>query len=173
MKYLLAGLLLLAAVPAAADGADAMRKAASDFYTAILPGSGIPDAAGRAKLRPMITPALDKLMSDAAAAETTFAATNKGAPPLVEGNIFASLFEGATSFAVGNCDTAAGRCAVDLTYDDRSGKPTRWTDTLYLLSTAAGWRVDDIGYGGSWAFANKGRLSDTLKQVLRNVSDKQ
>jgi hypothetical protein len=151
-----------------------MRQAAIGFYATILQGSsGIPDAAARTRLRPMITPALDKLMADAASAESRFMSANKGAPPLMEGDIFASLFEGATSFAVGDCDATAGRCTVALTYDDKSGKPTRWTDTLYLLNTAAGWRVDDIGYGGTWAFANKGRLSDTLKQVLKNVSDQE
>jgi hypothetical protein len=43
---------------------------------------------------------------------------------------------------------------------------SNWTDTLLLVRTADGWKIDDIAYGGSWAFGNKGRLSDTLKQAI-------
>ncbi len=40
-----------------------------------------------------------------------------------------------------------------------------WTDTLLLVNTPQGWRVDDIAYGGGFQFGNTGRLSDTLKTV--------
>ena len=29
-----------------------------------------------------------------------------------------------------------------------------------------GWRVSDIGYGGSWEYANKGRLGATVRQAI-------
>ena len=51
---------------------------------------------------------------------------------------------------------------MNLTYQDKGQKPVSWTDTIYLVNTPAGWRVDDIGYGGAWDFGNKGRLSQTL-----------
>jgi hypothetical protein len=35
-----------------------------------------------------------------------------------------------------------------------------------LINTPSGWRVDDIVYGGNWAFGNKGRLSELLKQAI-------
>jgi hypothetical protein len=41
-----------------------------------------------------------------------------------------------------------------------------------LVKDAAGWRVDDIQYGGSWAFGNKGKLSDSLKAVIAEVPSK-
>ncbi len=166
--------VLLALLPAgaAADDADAMQKSANDFYAVILPDiSGIPDAATRAKIRPTISPALDALLGQAAAAEADFGTAHKNSPPLVEGDLFSSLFEGANGFTVGACDAAAGTCAVALSYNDKSAKPVHWTDTLYLVNTPAGWRVDDIGFGGSWDFANKGRLSEALKQVIKNVSN--
>jgi hypothetical protein len=167
MKFVALSIALLVAVPAFAD--DAMTKAAGDFYTtARSTGSGLPDAAGRAKLAPFITPSLGSLLNDAATAEEGFMSGNNGAPPMVEGDLYSSLFEGPTSFAIGECSGNAktAHCAVNLSYDDKSAKaPTRWTDTLYLANTADGWKVDDIGYGGTWAFGNTGRLSETLKQV--------
>ncbi len=94
---------------------------------------------------------------------------NKGSPPLLEGDLFTSLFEGATAWKVGACggDAATGRCAVALRYDAAGlKKPVTWTDTFYLVAVPGGWRVDDIGYGAGFAFGNTGRLSDTLKSVL-------
>jgi hypothetical protein len=161
----LAFALLLTATVAHAD--DAMTKAANDFYAAThSAGSGLPNAAARARLTPLMTPALQQLFANAAATEEHFTSTHKNLPPLIEGDIYSSLFEGPTQFAIGACtsDAAKAKCPVALTYTDKNGA-TRWTDTLYLANTAGGWKVDDIGYGGNWDFGNKGRLSDTLRQV--------
>ncbi|MEJ0040748.1 MAG: hypothetical protein WDM81_00315 [Rhizomicrobium sp.] len=163
----------LAFVPgrAAADDGAALRSAAEGFYgvyKALHSPDGIPDDAGRARYRPFLSPRLDALLGEAGDAEKRFAATNKAAPPLVEGDIFTSLFEGATAVTVGACTAAgsAGRCTASLSYALPGQKPTQWTDTVYLSNTPEGWRVDDIGYGGTWDFGNKGRLSQTLGQVL-------
>ena len=51
----------------------------------------------------------------------------------------------------------------------RSWRPVTWTDTLLLINTAAGWRVDDIAYGAGFQFGNTGKLTDTLKTVLREA----
>jgi hypothetical protein len=53
-----------------------------------------------------------------------------------------------------------------LTYDDKKEAPQHWTDTVYLIKTNLGWRVDDIGYGATWAFANKGRATAVLHHVI-------
>jgi hypothetical protein len=47
-------------------------------------------------------------------------------------------------------------------------KPVNWTDTICLVRTSAGWRVDDIAYGAPWAFGNKGRLTQTLESAIRD-----
>jgi hypothetical protein len=71
---------------------------------------------------------------------------------------------------VGMCaaerNAQTGKCVADLIYADSRSKPTNWTDTLLLVRTSGGWKVDDIVYGGNWAFGNKGKLSDTLKQAI-------
>ena len=156
---------------AAGSAADSPAKAAEGFYAAYStfhPSDGIPDAAGRAKYAPFISAALDKLLADGNAAETKFNKANKASPPLIEGDLFTSMFEGATSYKIGACklSNAQASCAVDLVYDDKKDPPIRWTDTAYLTKTKAGWRVDDIGYGGNWEYANKGRLSATVRQVI-------
>ena len=161
----------VAVAAAAGIAADSPDKAAEGFYAAYStfhPSDGIPDAAGRAKYAPFISPSLDKLLADGNAAEIKFKKANKDSPPLIEGDLFTSMFEGATSYKVGACKLSGAQasCAVGLVYDDKKDPPIRWTDTVYLTKTKVGWRVDDIGYGGSWEYANKGRLGATLRQVI-------
>jgi hypothetical protein len=169
--------MLAAGAAPAQTGADvqALSKAASEFYGIYMtlhPSDGIPDARTRARFATVVSPALDRMFDEGAAAEARYAeATKNQSPPLVEGDLFTPNFEGATAFKIGACQTDAaggGRCAVTLTYDDRKDKPLVWTDTVYLVRTAAGWRVDDIAYGGNWDFGNKGRLSDTLRSAIEN-----
>jgi hypothetical protein len=155
-----------------ATGDDAaMAAAANGFYSVYKtfhPSDGVPSAADRAKYAPFLSPGLEKLLTDAESAEARFAKANKDSPPLIEGDLFTSMFEGATSVQVAACsgDDKSGHCAVKLEYAEAGDKPTDWTDTIYLVRTERGWQVDDIAYGGSWAFGNKGRLSETLKQTI-------
>jgi hypothetical protein len=169
----LTALLVLAGPAAGADDA-ALIAAANGFYavySGFHPSDGIPNDAARARYAPVISPALEKLLMEAAAAEQRFAKENKDSPPLIEGDLFSSLFEGATSYSVKSCNVTSASCAVDLTYDDKAAKPVHWTDTLHLIATPQGWRVDDISYGGNWDFANKGRLTETLRMVISDTSN--
>lgn len=148
---------------------------ADAFYAAYLStsrGGGVPDAAARARYAPAISSTLAGLLDDAAKAEEDFAQITKGqVPPLLEGDIFTSLFEGATGYTVGSCKEsgASATCPISLTHTEAGQKPVNWTDTAILSKGPDGWRVDDIGYSGSWDFSNKGKLSETLKFAIANA----
>lgn len=175
MKFSRAGgalAVLLSAPPLAAQ--TDMASAAAGFlgaYGSFHPSAGIPDAGGRARLAPYLSPALNKVLADGAAAEARFAAKFKNSPPLIEGDLFSSMFEGATAWKLGTCSASgtAAHCPVSFTYAQPGHPPVTWTDTLLLTSTAAGWRVDDIAYGAGFQFGNTGKLTDTLKTVLREA----
>jgi hypothetical protein len=146
-------------------------KGAADFYNAYVRAhtSGIPSARQRVRLTPFLSTRLHTLLQDAERAEFRYAeATRHEVPPLVEGDIFTSLFEGATAFKVGLCteqgETAS--CAVELTYHTENEGDTKWTDTVSLVREERRFRVDDVTYGGAWAFSNKGKLSDLLTQAI-------
>jgi hypothetical protein len=175
MRLLLAGACIALALvqPALADDASDMNAAANGFYgvyRTFHPSDGVPEDGDRVKYEPFISPALDALLKQAGDAEVRFAKANKDSPPLIEGDLFSSLFEGATTVSLGPCtaDKGArtGKCVANLVYADPGSKPTNWNDTLLLVRTPGGWKVDDIVYGGSWAFGNKGKLSETLKQAI-------
>lgn len=160
-----------------ATDSDAMAKTANGFYAAYStfhPSDGIPDAAGRARYAPYISERLDGLLTQATAAENKFASANKDTPPLIEGDLFTSNFEGATAFKIGACsgDAKSGHCAIELTYNpgntgNPKDKPFNWTDTAYLVNSAQGWKLDDIGFGGNWDFGNKGRMRQTLDVAVQ------
>lgn len=170
MRFLAAlALAALCITPARADDAADMGAAASTFYTVTIGQfRGLPDASVMTRLTPVITPALAQALTAAIAAQDRWSTKNRNAPPLLEGDIFSSLYEGATGFSVASCraDGDRGQCEISLIHNDQSGRPTRWTDRLLLDRTAQGWRVNDIAYGGSWPFANSNGLQALLKTAI-------
>ena len=162
-------LILLVQAPRAAETGPAVT--ATGFlavYGGFHPSDGIPDRDGRDKLVPYLSADLNKMLAEGAAAEARFAAKIKDAPPMIEGDLFTSMFEGATSWKLGTCSVqgSAARCPVAFTHAEAGAQPVTWTDTLILTNTPQGWRVSDIAYGGGFRFGNTGRLTDTLKLVL-------
>jgi len=165
VKQLALALLLVAAAPAWAQ-TEAPDKIAASFYAAVPHGGGIPDAPAEARLKPFLSVRLAGLLDAASMAGRRFSARNPKAPPLLEGDLFSSQFEGFTAYQIGTCAiaNATARCPVNLTYQPAGGdKPVNWSDAVLLAKSAAGWKVDDIAYLGSLPSGNTGFLSDTLK----------
>ncbi|HKD49077.1 MAG TPA: hypothetical protein VKB67_15425 [Rhizomicrobium sp.] len=156
--------------PIPVDAQTTPDAAASGFlsvYGSFHPSDGIPDAAGRARLAPYLSSGLNALLANGAAAQARFSAKAKDSPPLIEGDLFSSMFEGPTQWKLQACTINAdqARCPVAFTHASSGTKAINWTDTLLLLNSPQGWRVDDIVYGGGFQFGNTGRLSDTLRTV--------
>jgi len=148
------------------------QRTAAAFYAAYAKAhpSGVPNARQRVQLGQFLSQRLNGLLVDADRAEQRYAAaTRQESPPLVEGDLFTSLFEGATAYNIGACTTegdATASCSVALT-SSMTGQPdTHWTDTVLLVREGRGWKIDDISYGGTWPFANKGRMSDVLNDAI-------
>lgn len=165
-RHLLA--ILLLAVPARADDTADLAAAANRLYAALPRGGGIPAPVARAKLAPLLSTRLAGLINAAAAADARFHAKVKAAPPLIEGDIFSSQFEGFQSYKVGACTGTgtAGRCLVQLHYQAAGQKPVDWNDELLFIKAQGQWKLDDIAYRGVFAFGNTGLLSQTLRMVI-------
>tara|TARA_R110002110_G_scaffold53742_4_gene154788 strand:+ start:333 stop:875 length:543 start_codon:yes stop_codon:yes gene_type:complete len=164
--------MFVAAVPASADDVSPARAARVfyDLYLQVQP-RGIPEVAVRARFEPLVTPELLSKLAQAQAVEKKhFIATKNQEPPLFQGDPFSSLFEGATSYKLGQCVTEGARsyCDIDLTYaEPTDNKPTTWTDKLILVKRVGGWKVDDISFGATWDFGQHGTLRGTLGDVIR------
>ena len=183
MKPILS-LLLLLAWPVCAFAADDPAAAANEFYAVYKDHhaqGGIPDATVRVRYSPVLSARLNKQLAAADIAQGRLTAKVKNAvPPMLEGDIFSSLFEGATSWKVGACqmdgkmaDAKTARCPVALSYvpppapnAKAAPKPANWNDTVLLVNTPQGWKVDDVIYDAGFAFGNTGRLSAMLQMVI-------
>lgn len=145
------------------EGADAFYK----VYLEVRP-SGLPEKKEQELLKPWISSGLSKLILDADVADD---GNKEEGPPLLQGDIFSSLFEGPTEFEVGACSESGERrsCQVKLTYVDRQDKSkTQWNDNIYLLQESGKWVVDDIEYRGDWPFASRGTLRATLQGAINH-----
>lgn len=176
MKFVLLSLsMVLLATSASASQRDLELKHVVDaFYHAYIAArpSGIPSEKVQLKFKPFISVELAKLLQEADKAEQKYQKKTKGeVPPLVEGDIFTSLFEGATSFLVLSCDPGTVSCVVEFSYvDTRDQSSFTWKDKVYLVKESRTWMVDDIEFLGDWQFMHKGRLKGLLKQVLEEAS---
>jgi len=162
-----------APVPAPAPGRQDLstaKAAAFAFYGAYIgtTAGAFPGPRARFVLRPLLSPRLNMLLEQAAWAMAYQARASRGqAAPAIEGDVFTSMFEGAGRFQVERCRIGSVRaiCSIWLGYEG-SGPPARWRDQLVLMRGPRGWVVDDVIYGGSWSFGNRGRLSQTLRGAV-------
>jgi len=184
MRILVAAILVFFANSAFASdtGVQNAAKAFYDIYMQEHP-MALPDDPERVKFDPALSPTLITLLKKADEAEETYAEkTHNESPPLIEGDLFTSNFEGTTSYSLGACDVKqqTASCTVDLIYVDDQPReaqatappePLHWQDTVYLVKTSGGWKVDNIGYGGTWDFGNHGKLTDVLKDAVRSAKE--
>jgi hypothetical protein len=173
MRVLLISSLLLITQSLCACHKGGLDQTVNNFYGVYLKlhSFGVPDEGERAQYLPYISPELSELLKRVDEAEQKHeAATNGEEPPLIEGDLFTSLFEGANSYSIASCESkdASGFCVVEFKYlnpGDRS--EVKWKDKVYLVKSGRGWAVDDIEYLGEWQFMHKGRLKNLLKEVIQ------
>jgi Protein of unknown function (DUF3828) len=173
MRILLVSSLLLTIQSMYACHKGGPDQTVSNFYGVYLKlhSFGVPDEAEQAQYSPYISTELSELLKRADKAEQEHEAATKGEePPLLEGDLFTSLFEGAGSYSVTSCEIneASAFCTVEFKYLNPGDKSeVKWNDRVYLVKSSRGWAVDDIEYLGEWQFMHKGRLKDLLKEVIQ------
>lgn len=133
---------------------------------------GLPTTAQQQALAPFFSSRLRDLMRDARLGQQAYIRrypTDK--PPLIEGDLFSSLFEGTTGSKIADSQVDGVSAVVRVTYSyvdpvDRTPVQT-WTDRFLLVREASGsgWVIDDVEYLGGWDFAPKGKLSDMLRDT--------
>lgn len=170
-KSLRAGLLLLSGLTACVQAPAALEserpeKMAAGFYGQLRRQSvvGLPSVEAWQRLRPFCTDDLASAVASARDRQDAFRRDHPGEkPPWVDGDLFSSLFEGPQTFQLGEALRQGERAEVPVhcVHGEGAGA-TRWTDWLILRRSAAGWRVEDLRYGGRWDFALRGSLRQGL-----------
>lgn len=180
LSFLLAPLLLLAAMPAAA-GDDPAAANLALFLADHGHQSGLPDPATAEAMRPMITAALDADFAAARIAQTAFIAAHPDEkPPMVEGPIFnSSGYEPYTDLAIAHDPAADGagagsdgdRRTLKVTFTDSTVTPAlTWTDEFAMVHEGGAWRVDDVAYRAGFEYGNSGTLRASLRAVVDDVA---
>jgi hypothetical protein len=131
---------------------------------------GLPNETQMQALAPLLSDEL-RLSMDAARAwqkgeiERMQREGSEDKPPFIEGDLFGSLFEGAQTTRAIAVSEVDGRILVtlDRSYGD-DGDRVQWQDRAVLIRAGDDYRLDDVEYGGDWAFqAGTGTLRNTLK----------
>ena len=160
---LLLAFTLLGCKPAAEPNAsDVVRQ----FYAATIKAkvTGAPTAEQLATLSPYLSDTLRSLLAAARKrSEAEAAKSPDEKPSFVEGDLFSSLFEGPDAIEV-LPDSARGdrRVASVKMTANAANPPVSWVDRAVLVKQGDRYVIDDIEYGGTWDFANKGSLRATL-----------
>lgn len=131
---------------------------------------GLPDATQAAALAPHLSPRLNGLLHDALAGQQAYKARYPSdKPPMIDGDIFSSLFEGASSGEIDAVEEADGHVTVRVKYtysDPETHKVIEtWPDRFLLVRDGSRWLIDDLEYLGGWDFAPRGRLSAALAET--------
>ncbi len=171
--WLAAVVLLASATLGASAGGEIQRGVTAfyDLYVKLHP-QGIPQEKELAQFRPYLSQALMRDLQRGRQAEQRYQKVQGGAvPPLIEGDLFTSLFEGASGFSIISCaprgETAS--CEVEFrALDPKDRSLFKWKDKIYLVRELRRWVVDDIEYLGSWPFMHKGRLKTVLAEAIKD-----
>jgi hypothetical protein len=125
---------------------------------------GLPDAEQYKALSPLLSSDLQRLFEAARIEQAKAIAEHPDEkPPWADGDLFTSLFEGATSFRLGRPKRRGEYTDVPVRLAYRGGGAvSRWEDTLVLIRTGDGWRVWDIKLNGDWQFKNGASLRGVL-----------
>lgn len=163
--------------PAQAEESAALHAAAHAFSTELRrePIRGLPTPEQLQRLSPHLTPELASLLRRAAVIqEQQIRRHPDDKPAWIEGDLFSSLFEGVTSWKLGevfSAPTVDATVEVIQTFSEATAEPVTWTDTLVLKKRGQQWLLDDIRMGGDWAFQTGTTLRGQLPGGGREEGD--
>ncbi len=151
-------------------------ETAAQFYTLVdgLGVRGVPDSLALDALRPYLDSSLVRLLTEARhERDNAVRRAPSEKPPFVEGDMFSSLFEGNTSFAIRTVTTRADTTFAVMAFTNAMQPPTvKWTDTLVIVARpnatpkSPQFVIADLRYGGGWDFGNRGTLAGNLRAAL-------
>ncbi len=169
--------MILFAAPLVCASEHSMEDAATAaraFYDTYLTfySFDTPDADMQRHFAGLLSEELSALLRNLDLAEQRYYEQTKGeVPPLIEGDLFTSSFEGATAFEVVLCEeneAGGASCQVELTNTVGAEPPFSWHDRVMLIEQDGRWVVDDIEFLGDWDFMHKGTLKGLITEILKD-----
>jgi len=126
---------------------------------------GLPTVKQATSLAPLFSKDIMALIASARAEQKQFIKEHpEDKPPWIEGDLFTSLWEGATSYSIGKARVGKTTAEVDVHLMSKDkDQTTEWIDTVELMKTNGRWVIRDIQFKGNWAFMNGSSLSAALR----------
>ncbi len=163
----LAGALMLTLVLtlASCDHANSPEAVVTQLYAGYLENriEGVPTAAQQDAIAPIMSARLLALIADARAKSEALARQHPDEkPPLVEGCLFASLFEGPKGFEIVRSERlsdGAIKIVVHFWYERGSAE---WDDAVVVVRDGDRFVIDDVLLSGAGEFNPPGKLSEIL-----------
>jgi hypothetical protein len=121
------------------------------------------------RFAPLFTDDLTGMIDDARRHRNNLLRDNPaGTLPWREGNLFASLRQGFTFYAIGvpvlqDDDTATVPVHLEYRYQ---GRTTRWIDIIVLRRSGRRWLVEDIFLNAPWALTSGASLRSRLWMTM-------
>ncbi len=100
----------------------------------------------------------------AASAEELKAMGSTDKPLMIEGDIYTSLYEGATSHEIGQINNNNGNIKAVVKFINEPYKHN-WVDTIILIKEDGSWKIDNVFYTAKQGSARSVR--DVLDEFLR------
>ena len=143
-------------------------KLVTDFYEMRLRlgRTGLPDEGEMNAYRAFLCPSLSAAMDAARVRQRLYIDEHPDEkPPMVEGDLFSSLFEGVDVVTPVGTEVTGDSSRVNLSMRFGEGDTAaRWKDTVVLAKDQGSWCIADVEYRGEWQFANKGTLLKSLAE---------
>ena len=129
---------------------------------------GLPDDGAINAYRAFLSHDLLALIENARRQQQLFIARHPDEkPPLVDGDLFSSLEEGAQSVSIESIDVDDDEAKINVAMRYGEGDAlVSWIDQVRLLREDGVWCIDDVRYRGDWDAAHHGRLSKVLKAAF-------
>ncbi len=133
------------------------------------PFTGVPSMEELKPLQTFFSRALFALLTQVSEFDQAYRANaDKNVPPLIDGDLFSSLFEGPTTFTIESCTTKKDKalCDVTFTHSDTTIPSESWVDEVLLVKEEGHWRIDDIEFSENDSSSRGEYLTDTLNDII-------
>lgn len=151
---------------------DPAKAVVMGFHNSLIedPMMGVPSTEALKKISPFISARLQAQLAAARAAEEATQLRHHGTePPMVQGSLFHSMFEGAQRVVdiQPEQDSAIYKVTFEyLPFADTETERVQWHDRTFVVLEQGRYVVDDVEYLGEWQFKPVGKLSDLLQRVI-------
>jgi hypothetical protein len=129
--------------------------------------TGAPSATQLASMKPYVSGELHALLAQARTRyESDLARAPGEMPAFAEGDLFSSLFDGPTSFSIGDVETDGAAHIVPVRFVSAKRLPAvNWIDRVRVVQENGVYVIADVEYGNHWSFGAKGTLLQSLKEA--------